>query len=186
MKKNTNGAWNTMLSMVKRVICLLMILALTIPVACFADGSAWYCPQCGRRNEGNYCPADGTACPSMASEKNDFLLPTYSFSRHSLDFPDKINAAVYTGPGTGYVRAANGKAQFIGTSYKYAGLDGDWMFVRCQVKGGVRYGYINVSAYRRTVQNVPQMQFGYTEAVITRSTGLWDSLRGLPSSGRNP
>ena len=28
-------------------------------------GATWYCPKCGRQNDGNFCPACGTAKPAL-------------------------------------------------------------------------------------------------------------------------
>lgn len=103
-------------------------------------------------------------------------LTTYTFSSSPLDFHETLNKPVYTGPGDYYVRAANGKAQFISSEFKYGGRDGDWLFVRCTVNNGMRYGYIYAGDYYQTIRNVPTFQFSNTSAVITRSTGIWDSL----------
>ncbi len=35
-------------------------------VVAFA-GDTWFCPQCGRKNDGNFCPNDGTAKPNNGS-----------------------------------------------------------------------------------------------------------------------
>lgn len=42
---------------------LLVILLLQCCTAAYADG-IWYCPKCGRKNDSNFCPADGTAKPA--------------------------------------------------------------------------------------------------------------------------
>lgn len=42
------------------ILTLLLAAALILPT--FADG--WYCPSCGRYNDNNFCPKDGTKKPS--------------------------------------------------------------------------------------------------------------------------
>lgn len=41
-------------------LTLILVVALILPA--FADG--WYCPNCGRYNDSNFCPKDGTRKPS--------------------------------------------------------------------------------------------------------------------------
>ncbi len=165
--------------MKKTVLCLILVLVVSLPAVCFAD--TWYCPECGRLNDRNFCPVDGTARPSMTGGQ-DYTqsvktIPMYYFSSTALNFPQSMNWPVYTGPGEEYIRAGNGIAQFNSRSFKYGGLDGNWMFVRCVTTGKtMRYGYIYVGGYRQTVQSVPSFNFSYSQAVITRRTGVWDSL----------
>ncbi len=109
------------------------------------------------------------------------VTPAYSperfFSlRGPYDFGTTLNKPVYSGPGTEYLRGANGKSQFVSENFCYGGLDGDWMLVCCTVKTGTRYGYINVREYRSQLWNIPRVDFAYTGATITRNTGLWDSM----------
>ena len=42
------------------VVTLLLVASFILPA--FADG--WYCPSCGRYNDSNFCPKDGTKKPS--------------------------------------------------------------------------------------------------------------------------
>ena len=39
-------------------LALTLILVVTLILPAFADG--WYCPSCGRYNDNNFCPKDGT------------------------------------------------------------------------------------------------------------------------------
>lgn len=99
----------------------------------------------------------------------------FSLSGH-FDFGQTLNKPVYSGPGTQYLRGANGKSQFVSQEFRYGGLDGDWLLVCCSVKTGTRFGYINVREYRGRMWGIPNVDFAYTGATITRSTGLWDSM----------
>ena len=101
---------------------------------------------------------------------------TYYFLDNPVNFPTKVTAKVYTGPGTDYMRAAGGEAEFISKSFKCGGMDGDWLFARCQVKGGLRYGYIFVGKEQQTVRNIPQMELSSYKAVTKTEIDLWDSL----------
>ena len=100
----------------------------------------------------------------------------FYFSDVAFDFGATLNKPVYTGPGTEYLRAAADKAQFVGRYFSCAGLDGDWLLVRCSVKGGVRCGFINVREYRSKLQHLPRLDFAYAGAVLIRNAQLWDSM----------
>ena len=100
----------------------------------------------------------------------------FSFSTGVFDFGEVLNKPVYSGPGTGYLRGADGKSQFISRNFSYGGLEGDWMLVRCSVRTGTRYGYINVREYRDQLQGIPRLDFAWLGADITRDTALWDSM----------
>lgn len=43
-------------------LALTLLLAAALILPAFADG--WYCPSCGRYNDNNFCPKDGTGKPS--------------------------------------------------------------------------------------------------------------------------
>ncbi len=117
------------------------------------------------------------ATSTEKTSSSSYVSNTLTVSNYAINFGQKLNAEVYTGPGYWYLRAANGKAQFISQEFRFIGLDGDWLFVRCKVKGGLRYGYIDVSNYSNITRNVPQLNFSYKEGIITRNTSLWDSMQ---------
>ena len=81
-----------------------------------------------------------TSAGNASSTTTTPTLKTYTFSSTPIEFSETLNKSVYTGPCTYYVRAANGKAQFVSRAFKYGGRDGDWLFVRCTVNNGMRYG----------------------------------------------
>lgn len=115
-----------------------------------------------------------TSTPTPIPEE----IKTYDyFNSEKVYFNNEINKKVYTGPDTGYVRGANGKAQFIGYEFKCGGRVGDWLFVRNKVNGGgIRYGWINVGEQQSKIQKIPELQFSKVRAITTRDTGIWDSL----------
>lgn len=74
-------------------LCFLIVLSLCAPV--LADG-IWYCPVCGKRNDNNYCPADGTRRPDDVSSGGN---QTQYASGYAV-LNSKL--ATRTGPGTQY------------------------------------------------------------------------------------
>ena len=73
----------------KRRICLLTLAALLLAFAAASADGTWYCPQCGRLNDGNFCPADGTrkpdglngaAAPAAAAPTDLMFLTPYYIS----------------------------------------------------------------------------------------------------------
>ena len=104
-------------------------------------------------------------------------LPYLIISNNTVDFCTTLNVPVYSGPGYEYLRGANGKAQFISEEFRYVGLDGNWLLVRCKVKGGIRYGYIDVSGYPNIVRNLPKLWLSNCQARINRNAYLWDSMK---------
>ena len=104
-------------------------------------------------------------------------LNTYFFSDHAINPPKRINTAFYTGPGDNYLRAKDGKANFISKSFKYGGMDGDWVFTRLKTDLGMRYGYIRIGQGQQYAQEIPQMEFSWIPTKITENrVPLWDSL----------
>ncbi len=49
----------------RRIVAIILLVVFSlIWSASFADGGIWYCPQCGRKNDGNFCPNDATPRPA--------------------------------------------------------------------------------------------------------------------------
>lgn len=42
---------------------IFMLVLMLVSLASFAYADTWYCPKCGRKNDGNYCPVDGQSNP---------------------------------------------------------------------------------------------------------------------------
>ena len=82
---------------------------------------------------------------------------------------------VYSGPGAGYYRAANGKALASTNGEIYAGgWENGWLMVMYWTNGGnVRVGFANSADFKDRI-NAPMLQFAYTEASITRRCTLTD------------
>lgn len=57
-------------------LALVLILAAIMLLPAYADG--WYCPSCGRYNDSNFCPKDGTKKPSDLNTSASKSKPKYS------------------------------------------------------------------------------------------------------------
>ena len=90
--------------MMKRTAAWILaaaLLAAMLP-ACAEN---WYCPQCGRLNDGNFCPYDGTANPLRTSDEDPYEQDPfwYVYSEYAY-MPAVLNSrlSTRTGPGTQY------------------------------------------------------------------------------------
>ena len=81
----------------KRMLALLVtaLLLCQMPLA-LAD--TWYCPQCGRLNDNNFCPVDGTARPAVSQSQSSGGYTQYAYVTGTLS----MKLATRTGPGTEY------------------------------------------------------------------------------------
>lgn len=62
--------------------CVLLLLVLLLSAFCFAalaDGM-WYCPNCGRLNDNNYCPFDGTPRSASVSAPTTYTIVTTDYA----------------------------------------------------------------------------------------------------------
>ena len=80
----------------KRIFALVLLVIFLLPSVGLAT-STWYCPTCGRLNDNNFCPVDGTARPTGAySSTSNYT--NYSYVLAILN----SKLATRTGPGTQY------------------------------------------------------------------------------------
>jgi len=90
--------------MKKRIVSLLLSLMLLF---CCAPALAetWYCPQCGRLNDSNYCPFDGTARTGSYSYSTPSYVvtegPIYTQYAYNTGITNQ-KLATRTGPSTKY------------------------------------------------------------------------------------
>ena len=99
------------------------------------------------RDTGNY-NLDGKPLPKI--EQPLYNIP-WGFAEYSLTPGQKLN--VYSGPGTNYVRGANGKARVStnGSVYVY-GWENGWLLLLYRINsGGGRIGYVNGSDMKDSV-----------------------------------
>ena len=83
----------------KRILALLVtaLLLCQMPLA-LAD--TWYCPQCGRLNDNNFCPVDGTARPAGVQYQTQISGNYTQYAYVTATLSKKL--ATRTGPSTQY------------------------------------------------------------------------------------
>jgi hypothetical protein len=95
----------------KKGICLLLSLVmLAAGIACaIADGSVWFCPQCGEEMspDANFCYRDGTPRPGSGSSSGSSLWPNRVLAGSHTSFARNNNPEYRvqsrSGPGKAYV-----------------------------------------------------------------------------------
>ena len=111
-------------------LCTIMTMVLLLICTSALGEAEWYCPECGRLNHDNFCPADGTERPSMEeeaerrdnrgldqqSEAVPVLSETYPGRAVKLKYLENGGRAQsYTGPGKSYVSSGGYKTQKLKT-----------------------------------------------------------------------
>ncbi len=114
----------------------------------------------------------GRPLPTVAYEP-----PIYgAFSSfRDVAFAPNQKLAVYTGPGTQYYRAADGKAMASTNGSVYVGgWENGWLMVMYWTNNGnIRVGYAQAKDFKERV-SAPQLLFDYAAARITRACALTD------------
>ena len=121
----------------KRIAALLLVLALLLPCLGMAD-TLWYCPKCGRPNNDNFCPTDGTARPATGASNATAL----TYSNYAYE-PALLNQkmATRTGPGTLYDEPGtflSAGTQVLALSRAYDDRNGIWWIQVEFTSGGAR------------------------------------------------
>ncbi len=97
------------------------------------------------------------------------ILPAYQ----SFSYTGKA-VAVYTGPGTKYLRANSGKANLGGGRVRVWGLDGNWALIGYGLSNNLyRVGYVPKSVIPANLQ-VPQLVFARRQGTIVSKASLTD------------
>ncbi|MBQ8080344.1 MAG: peptidoglycan-binding protein [Clostridia bacterium] len=112
-----------------------------------------------------------TATPKPVPSGNLGLnLPSYQTGSFSKSY------AIYTGPGTQYYRANNGKAEYGGGgSARIYGTDGDWLMIGYQTGGGdYRIGYIQNYTLPAKITSVSPIQYAWVTTTTTDSVDVTD------------
>ena len=94
-----------------------------------------------------------------------------------VQFPPNKQYAVYSGPGTGYVRANNGKAMVSTNDWiDVIGTDGDWVLIEYRLnQGGLRRGYIQKNLLPTSVrEKVPAIIKQYLSGATKTKCSLTD------------
>lgn len=93
----------------------------------------------------------------------------------TLSFPGGQKHPVYSGPGTQYLRAANGKAMVSTNDWiQVFGRESDYLFIQYAVASDrMRFGYMNAASLPKGVQ-VPSCSFSYSPTVMAADASLTD------------
>ena len=121
------------------------------------------------RAAGNY-NLDGKPLPDI--EPTLYNIPR-GFEEYAMTSGQKLD--VYSGPGTGYVRGANGKARLStnGSVYVY-GWENGWLLILYRINSGsARIGYVNGSQMKGSVY-ADTLRFSYTAAPVLYSCSITD------------
>ncbi|MBQ7851221.1 MAG: hypothetical protein IJ343_15960 [Clostridia bacterium] len=96
----------------------------------------------------------------------------------------KLTLPVYSAPSTSAWRGANGKAEASTNATIYAvGWDGDWLLIMYGTSGGAtRVGYTPRSALKGSEPNLPELEFEFRDASISKACTMTDDTKkGLNS-----
>ena len=84
----------------KRILVGIVVLVLAL--ACLpAMAETWYCPQCGRLNDSNFCPVDGTQKPALNGYTGNTSAGYYTQYAYATGVLNS-KLATRTGPSTKY------------------------------------------------------------------------------------
>lgn len=113
---------------------------------------------------------EGKALPKL--EPTLWNIPD-EFEEYAFTPGQKLN--VFSGPGTQYLRGANGKAMASTNGNVYVfGWESGWLVVLYRINsGGARIGYVDGAKLKDSVQ-ADFLSFDYTPAAVTRSCGISD------------
>jgi len=163
----------------RRIACLLLALMMPLLLCAPALADTWYCPQCGRLNDANYCPIDGMARPTSSGYTPGYVVteaPTYT-QYASVSGITNQKLATRTGPSTTYDEPGTfltSGARVKVLSKAYDGNNGIWWVqvdltekgVHIRAYTGVkRFSSLNLSAVpeERVIGScyVPSAAIGY-------------------------
>ena len=152
----------------KRLFAILLVLLL--PLSALAD---WYCPTCGRLNDNNFCPVDGTAMPVYSS------YTAYSTIVGVLN----SKLATRTGPGTQYDEPGtflSAGSQVLVLSKAFDQRNNIWWLqVEFSASGSLYRAYTGLKRFNNVnINAVPE------ERVIGRCT-INQSINGYYGPGYN-
>ena len=115
----------------KKLCCAALTLMLLTLLCVPALADTWYCPQCGRLNDNNFCPVDGTARPADTGGGVSGGYTQYAYVTGTLN----ARLATRTGPGTQYDEpgsflSAGSKVTVLSKAYDQR--NGIW-WVKCEI-----------------------------------------------------
>ena len=128
-----------------------------------------------------YPPTQAPYYPTAAPGTNNTL---YHDTTKGLWFPGNTlyeNIAgswpVYSGPGTYYWRAADGRASVAGSNCVIYGVENGWALIGyTNSSGAYRMGYISASALPQRGLRIPYLDFAYRPGRVTASAPMTDDI----------
>ena len=128
-----------------------------------------------------YPPTQAPYYPTAAPGTNNTL---YHDTSKGLWFPGNTlyeNIAgswpVYSGPGTYYWRAADGRASVAGSNCVIYGVENGWALIGyTNSSGAYRMGYISASALPQRGLRIPYLDFAYRPGRVTASAPMTDDI----------
>ena len=98
-------------------------------------------------------------------------LPDYQTVRFSRSYP------VYSGPGTSYYRANNGKATMGGGACRLYGVENGWALIGYELSdGGFRIGYVEADGIPQEGLRIPYLDLKYTAMTLVSNASLTDDI----------
>ncbi len=84
---------------------------------------------------------------------------------------------MYSGPGTYYYRAAEGRAQIGGGTCRLYGVENGWALIGYTLSNGnYRLGYINQSYLTQRGMSIPYLDLAYTTRQLRYAASLTDDI----------
>lgn len=169
-------------------LTLILVALLLLAVASTALASSWYCPQCSRLNDGNFCPVDGQGNP-LNSKSETYSLNNGSSSSNtsyggSTSYGSNVevwgltkdNLATRSGPATEYTEPGTFKVrgQYVKiVSISYDENSVPW--VQCEVtyRGALMRVYTGLKRFDKT---------SFDLASVTNENTYWSYSTSLNSS----
>ena len=178
--------------MIKKTTAWILLIMICLQTGLsLADGDIWYCPECGRQNDSNFCPKDGTARPKSIGYEDSYqgysnngpealsdYYPGISVRMRKFD-NDKDRRQSYAGPGTNYSTAGAYKPYKVQYAEAFFEENG-FVFVRlCYQTVDDRYLYFRKSDFSG-VSYLPYVsEPEYWEAItISAITPSWGPSGG--------
>ncbi|MBR6185980.1 MAG: hypothetical protein IKQ41_06910 [Clostridia bacterium] len=181
----------------KRICALLAAALLLCCVLPAMAGETWYCPVCGRLNDNNFCPVDGTARPADIQETTVENY-TYTYAEPMMNFYTEyayvtgtLNAklATRTGPGTlydepGSFLSAGSRVTVLSKAYDQR--NGIWWVQVDFTESGAHYrAYTGVKRFNGLNLNlIPEDQVIGSCAVRQSLTGYYGPGYGYRAIGK--
>lgn len=176
----------------KILSCLLTLSVCLTCCSAIADGTSdlWYCPQCGRLNDSNFCPFDATRKPELSSSASSsngmpdrfsdyYPGTTVQIRKFSGAGSESERHQSYAGPGSGYSTAGAYKPYKV-TNVEAFFEENGFIFVHLEYQTVPdRFLYFRKSCFRN-LPSLPSVDGWNTRKAVTNSaiTPSWGPGKG--------